>query len=149
MQGHPGSTKLTQILDTDSRRIDFHPARLRCWFIIELKLQLMIERLLTAMLGIPRSRQLCLFGSAKNSEPPGFIKLTKPGESWQTTRVGKVKVNLRCPARGDLLFASRRLSNRKRGQQFVEHSRTVSFVGVQRPVSVVGIDDSQVSFVQM
>ena len=80
MQGHPWSTKLTQILDADSGSIDFHPARLRRRVIVEFKLQLMIERLLAAVLVILRSSLLRFFGSAKYSEPSGFIKLAEPGD---------------------------------------------------------------------
>jgi hypothetical protein len=45
MQGHPWPTKLSQILDSNSGRIDLHPSRLKTRLIVEFKLQLVIERL--------------------------------------------------------------------------------------------------------
>jgi hypothetical protein len=45
MQGHPWSTKLSQILNANSGRIDLHPSWLKTRLIVEFRLQLMIERL--------------------------------------------------------------------------------------------------------
>ena len=81
MQGHPWSTELPQILNPDSPSVNFNPSRLRCRLIIEFKLQLMIKRLLAVVVRMMlRSRLFRLFGSAKYSEPPGFIKLAEPGD---------------------------------------------------------------------
>ena len=37
----------------------------------------------------------------------------------------------------------------KRGYEFVQDCRAVGFLGVKRPVGVVGIDDAEMAFVQM
>jgi hypothetical protein len=78
MQAHPWSTKLSKILDSNSGRIDFHPSRLKSRLIVEFKLSLLIERLLeVALLVSLHSRLLRFFGGAKDSRPPGFIKLAQ------------------------------------------------------------------------
>ena len=80
VQGYPKSAELWQIPGTKSLDIDIAPSRLRSRLIFGFELQLMIERLLAAVLVILRSSLLRFFGSAKYSEPSGFIKLAEPGD---------------------------------------------------------------------
>jgi hypothetical protein len=66
MQGHPRSTKLSQILNPDSPSIDFNPSRLRCRLIIEFKLQLMIKRLLAVVVRVMLRSRLFASSAARS-----------------------------------------------------------------------------------
>jgi hypothetical protein len=114
MQSHPWSAKLSQILNANSRSIDFDPTRLRCRLIIEFKLQLMIERLLkVAVLVMMCSELFRFFGSVKNTKSPSLIKLPEPGDH-SLPRPGRrsIRFNERPVSRAVTIFLLEVLANK-------------------------------------
>ena len=126
MQGHPWSTKLSQILNANSSGIDFDLTWLQCRLIIEFKLELLIERLRPAhFCAVDRVfPALCLvkrFSSLLHSQLTDIVQLPEPrNDSLPRTAGRTVRLNQR-PVRMSLTVLCPKLLSDKHDEACYRH----------------------------